>query len=366
MVRLSESQRVKIWTTFQRLKTIKGTALAEGCSPKTVRLWVQRMKDEKTLKSRPSRGRPSVISAAAAAQLLHAMEHEGMHAEQAAQSLVLKGTLLTAPHKSTIIKAVQRAARLTGKPLVCRRGLPKKELTADTRAKRIAFALRWKKVKDWKGWVFSDRAKFPFSFPGVQVPSCMWVRRGKDWTVPKPNKASVVNLYCGLTPWGMTKAHLVTGTTGLKHSQPFSNKQGKEARNITASEYKTVVEKTLLPSAQAMYSARGQSSFKFQQDNDPTHRGTKGWIKEWKQKRGNVEFVDNWPPNSPDLNPIENIWAWVNKKVREKGCSSFKEFQAEVQNTLKNIPQSFITNLYESMPKRISKVLENEGDRIKY
>jgi hypothetical protein len=164
----------------------------------------------------------------------------------------------------------------------------------------------------------------------------------------------------------MTKAHLVTGTTCLKHSQPFSNKQGKEARNITASEYKTVVEKTLLPSAQAMYSARGQSSFKFQQDNDPTHRGTKGWIKEWKQKRGNVEFVDNWPPNSPDLNPIENIWAWVNKKVREKGCSSFKEFQAEVQNTLKNIPQSFITNLYESMPKRISKVLENEGDRIKY
>jgi transposase len=108
------------------------------------------------------------------------------------------------------------------------------------------------------------------------------------------------------------------------------------------------------------------SAWTFQQDNDPTHRGTKGWIKEWKQKRGNVEFVDNWPPNSPDLNPIENIWAWVNKKVREKGCSSFKEFQAEVQNTLKNIPQSFITNLYESMPKRISKVLENEGDRIKY
>ena len=56
----------------------------------------------------------------------------------------------------------------------------------------------------------------------------------------------------------------------------------------------------------------------------------------------------------------------MNKKVREKGCSSFKEFQAEVLLTLKNIPQSFITNLYDSMPKRISQVLEKDGDKIKY
>lgn len=366
MVRLSEAQRVRIWATYQRLKTIKGTAHAVGCSPKAVRLWVHRMATQQTLKSRPSRGRPSMISAAAAAQLLQAMEHEGMHAEQAAQSLVLKGTLLSAPSKTTIIKAAQRAARLTGKPLVCRRGQPKKELTADTRAKRVAFALKWRKVKDWSQVVFTDRAKFPFTFPGIQVPSCKWVRRGEDWTAPKPNKASVVNLYCGLTPWGMTKAHLVTGTTGLKHSSPFTNKQGKEARNITASEYKTVVEKTLLPSAQSIYSARGQSSFKFQQDNDPTHRGTRGWIKEWKKKRGMVELVDPWPPNSPDLNPIENIWAWVNQKMRKKGCSSFKEFQAELLLTLKTIPQHVITNLYKSMPRRISQVLEKEGDKIKY
>lgn len=366
MARLSEAQRIKIWTTFQSLQTYKGTAHAVGCSPKAVRLWVKRMRAEKTLKSRPSKGRPSLISDAAGKELLHAMEHEGMHAEQAAQALVSQGTLLHAPHRSTTIKAAQKAARLNGRPLVCRRGLPKKELTADTRAKRVAFATKWQKVKDWNKVVLSDRSKFPFTFPGVQVPSCKWVRRGQAWTAPKPNKASVVNLYCGLTPWGMTKAHLVTGTTGLKHSLPFNNKQGKEARNITASEYKVVVESTLLPSAQSMFSARGQSSFKFQQDNDPTHKGAQGWIKGWNQKRGSVEFVDNWPPNSPDLNPIENIWAWVNKKVRAQGCSSFQMFQDEVLNTLKSIPQSMIDNLYKSMPKRISLVLKSNGDRIKY
>jgi hypothetical protein len=366
MTQLSEAQRVKIWTTFQRLQTIQGTANAVSCSPKTVRLWVKRMDSEQTLQSRPNRGRTSLISSAAAAELVHAMEHQGMHAEQAAQSLVLKGTLSHVPHKSTIIRAAQKAARLTGKPLVCRRGLPKKQLTADTRAKRVAFAQQWQHVKDWRQVVFSDRAKFPFSFPGVQVPSCKWVRRGESWTAPKPNHASVVNLYCGLTIWGMTKPHIVTGTTGLKHTQPFLNKQGKEARNITASEYQEVLEKTLLPSAQRKLSDRGQCSFTFQQDNDPTHRGAKGWIKKWSKQRVKVMFMDNWPPNSPDLNPIENVWAWVNRKVRAKGCSSFKEFQAEVLNTLNHIPQTLINHLYESMPRRIKQVLEKEGDKIQY
>lgn len=104
----------------------------------------------------------------------------------------------------------------------------------------------------------------------------------------------------------------------------------------------------------------------FQKDNDLTHKGNRGWIKELKKNRGMVELMDPWPPNSPDLNPIENVWSWVNQKVRQKGCSSFKEFQAEVLNTLKNIPQSFITNLYASMPRRISKVLEEEGGKISY
>lgn len=76
--------------------------------------------------------------------------------------------------------------------------------------------------------------------------------------------------------------------------------------------------------------------------------------------------MDPWPPNSPDLNPIENVWAWVNQKVRKRGCSSFKEFQAEVLNTLQNIPKAFITNLYASMPRRISKVLEQKGGKIGY
>ena len=57
----------------------------------------------------------------------------------------------------------------------------------------------------------------------------------------------------------MTKLHIVAGTTG--HKTAHLNQKGSMARNITASEYKEVLEQTLLPegrSAQRDYT-RGTS-----------------------------------------------------------------------------------------------------------
>ncbi len=66
----------------------------------------------------------------------------------------------------------------------------------------------------------------------------------------------------------------------------------------------------MLPSADKLY---GDADLIFKQDLAPTHtaKGTKNWFND------NDVTVLDWPANSPDLNPIENLWSIVKRKMRD-------------------------------------------------
>ncbi len=78
--------------------------------------------------------------------------------------------------------------------------------------------------------------------------------------------------------------------------------------NITAPVYQEILEHFMLPSADQLFK---NADFIFQQDLSPAHtaKSTKSWL--------NDHGLD-WPVNSPDLNPIENIWGIVKRKIRNK------------------------------------------------
>ncbi len=78
--------------------------------------------------------------------------------------------------------------------------------------------------------------------------------------------------------------------------------------NITAPIYQEILEHFMLPSADQLFK---NADFIFQQDLSPAHtaKSTKSWL--------NDHGLD-WPVNSPDLNPIENIWGIVKRKIRNK------------------------------------------------
>ena len=65
--------------------------------------------------------------------------------------------------------------------------------------------------------------------------------------------------------------------------------------------YREIREKNLQKSATSLRHGR---SFVLQHDNDPKH--TVKLTKEWFENNGISTF--NWPRESPDLNPIENLW----------------------------------------------------------
>jgi len=265
---------------------------------------------------------------------------------------------------STVIRAAREAAACQGKPLCVHRGKPVKELSASTLARRMAFAKAMKNTR-WRSVVFSDRKRFMFWYPGSMVKQVTWCRKGKKPLAKVSSHPMSFNVYAALTPKGLTAVHVVAGTS--KHSCPFTTKQGKPARNITAGEYQQVLTQTLLPEGSRLMGGALGSSWVFQQDNDPTHKAAPKIVQAYNKAHGtSITVLANWPPNSPDLNPIENIWAWVQRKVNARGCSTFEQFKQAVIEELAAVPQQQISNLYASMPRRINSVISNEGDRTRF
>ena len=78
------------------------------------------------------------------------------------------------------------------------------------------------------------------------------------------------------------------------------------------------------------------------------------------------------PPRSPDLNPIENIFHIASKKLEKDALNegitheSFEEFCDRVQRTISGISQELIDKTIQSMSGRITGIIQNNGERLKY
>jgi transposase len=57
----------------------------------------------------------------------------------------------------------------------------------------------------------------------------------------------------------------------------------------------------------------------------------------------NIEFIE-WPALSPDLNPIENLWAWVkhNLDLHYEPCNNAEEIEKRIFEIWGKITQSFV------------------------
>jgi len=96
----------------------------------------------------------------------------------------------------------------------------------------------------------------------------------------------------------------------------------------------------------------------FQQDGARAH--TANSIKAY-LKRKRVDVMENWPPRSPDLNPIENLWARLARDVSRIGACDQDELRDAVQQAWDNIPQADIDVLVRSFKRRKLDVIAARG-----
>ncbi|MCI4389676.1 hypothetical protein PGIGA_G00101190 [Pangasianodon gigas] len=93
---------------------------------------------------------------------------------------------------------------------------------------------------------------------------------------------------------------------------------------VNAAVYQEILEHFMLPSADELY---GDADFIFQQDLAPAHtaKSTKTWFNDC-----GITVLD-WPANSPDLNPIENLWGIAKRKMRDMRLNNAEELKAAIQ-----------------------------------
>jgi transposase len=194
-------------------------------------------------------------------------------------------------------------------------------------------------VHDWAKVIFTDEARFGFRSDGsIRV----WRKRGERYstscmTTTSTSRASI--MLWGYISWN-----------GVGLITRCSNR-------MTSMEYISVMNASsipLLPQFQLIY----------MDDNAPIHRSNV--VKRWKEEN-EVECLE-WPPYSPDLNPIENIWAFLKKGLRNlaEPPLNLEELHVQVVRLWDLIPLTFIRHLYESMPRRMQLCLKNRGFPIKY
>jgi hypothetical protein len=100
----------------------------------------------------------------------------------------------------------------------------------------------------------------------------------------------------------------------------------------------------------------------FQQDGAPAHR--KKTTVEWIQNQ--ISLVTNWPPNSPDLSVIENVWGILKLKVAERSPKTMPELREILIEEWNKLDQSMINNLIRSMTTRFRLCLQKSGDSIQH
>lgn len=215
------------------------------------------------------------------------------------------------------------------------------------RRKNILKRLNWaRKHKDWtiEQWskvLFSDESKFEI-FGGNRrqyVRRFVGERMSKQCVMPtvKHGGGSVM-------VWGCFAGNKVGDIVQI---ETIMDKKM----------YHNILQRHAFPSGKRLV-GRG---FVFQQDNDPKHSSKlcMNYISAKKNEKI-LDYMD-WPPQSPDLNPIELLWDELDRNVRMMQPTNKKQMWDFLRTSWHQIPAYKLEKLIARMPQVCASVIKAKG-----
>ena len=127
-------------------------------------------------------------------------------------------------------------------------------------------------------------------------------------------------------------------------------------------QYKTVLQTTLIPQIREWF-PNGEKIV-FMQDGAPCH--TAKSIKTFFANES-IELLD-WPGNSPDMNPNENLWELVKRKISTEIITSKQKLTEQLIDVWVRDPEvkALTSKCINSMPRRVKALIDSKGLTTKY
>ena len=211
--------------------------------------------------------------------------------------------------------------------------------------KRFAYANEYvnKNIDFWEQVIFTYESKF--NIFGSDGRKNVWRKEGEALN-PRNITHTIKHGGGNVMVWGSMSAN---GVENLVFVEGKMNK----------TDYLNILKNNFVQSAEKMGLENG---FVFVQDNDPKHSAA--LVKEWLLY--NTKKVLPHPPQSPDLNPIEHLWAHMKTKLKDYHISGKETLKNALMDIWNSIPADVTRNLVHSMPRRLQAVKDSKGHHTKY
>ena len=211
------------------------------------------------------------------------------------------------------------------------------------RVKRVAWCrerLNWT-IEEWAKVLWSDESPFVYRFAQRQR---VWRTSAEKYSAVA-TKATVkhdkkINVWGCFARHGVGHLYLVDGI-------------------LLKEQYIAIIEDHFYPSAMDLFP---EEECIFQEDNDPKH--TAIIVKRWWADQGLHRM--EWPSQSPDLNPIENLWAALDRAARDRRPNTDQELFQALCDAWNTLSVDLLASLVDSMPRRCQAVIDSDGYATKY
>lgn len=302
------------------------------CSENTVRLWLDRWRSTHSLADADRSGRPRCTTDAIDQEIgLYSDAHVQALPRDIVRELELPVSARTVARRRLEIDLhtyVQRREHV---------------FTPWDLQRRIAFAegyAHWTEA-DWRRVLWSDHTLFTLGHEGRE-----YVTRPPGHACDAKYLGQENELQGAVWLWGCFCAD------GLGHAELYEG-------SLDARRYQSILALNLVKSAHTFW-PRGQ--WWYQQDNASPH--TAGTSRVWFHNHG-VDVID-FPPWSSDLNPIEELWNDLKRRVYAHHPKTMEELEHFIVAEWQATDLNFCSRTCLNMPQRLREVIANKGHKTKH